>query len=411
ITYCGDGTTLKNVTYESQSANIKDAEGKHIQYSLGIHSAVNHRSETQLAGLEERLESMFDTYNRYQQLQTTSSSPAPATAKPQMFFLKLEGSMTDHAADQKYLDALFEEAKQDTTNALGGLEVWNVLSAAAQKEKKEKVYHDLCHQLGEDDFCQMPLADQKELLRFIAAGCGMHKGLTVIKAGNAALMLWWDQNRLTGPIKLMNKDNKAAAKIGNDAAKQRAEDVSCGGGAKLWDIAGNILRNKDPKKGHQDAFKNWCICHFGYSITFADTSNTQFQSHYDAACDLLINTSHYIDYLKDYKDKKDNCTYTNMEYNFLLGLQDIPIIEELCGLALYGQAVSVSYMRVIQHPMWVIWHPMHEVNALDLCGIHSQVSAFLAKVAADPEILLSPTTDFMTLIVDGQHWAHPEVVF
>ncbi|KIJ31758.1 hypothetical protein M422DRAFT_266509 [Sphaerobolus stellatus SS14] len=353
-------------------------------------------------------------------------------ADPRTIFLKLEGSMTDHAADQKQLARLLQQRKkevmmetlgekalgnmstedrchllqnamQNAIGAEGGFEAWISLSKEQQGVKIRATYRVLCQQLGQEDFDQLPSTEQVELLRFISAGCGMHKDLNVVKWANLAMIMYWDCNGIDGPIKLMNKDNKAAAEIGNHAVKQRAADVSSGGGAKLGDLAGDILRNKNAKKGHQDSFKNWCTKTFGYPVTFADTSNTRFQSHCDAACDLITFLPSYIDYLHDFKDNKQNRTLNNMENYFLLGLQDIPTITELCVLALYGQVVSVPYTRVIRRPIL-------EVNALDMGDIHRKVGEFLAKVVADPEILLSPELDFTASTVDGQVWERPEVI-
>ncbi|KIJ24414.1 hypothetical protein M422DRAFT_125946, partial [Sphaerobolus stellatus SS14] len=126
------------------------------------------------------------------------------------FFLKLEGTMTDHTADQKRLSCLLQQKKKDVTvenlgetsilnmtpdellpllmkatqNAIdkvGGLEMWNIVSAAEQSVKNEATYHELCQQLGQDEFAHMSLDEQRELIRLIGAGCGTHKDLNTVK--------------------------------------------------------------------------------------------------------------------------------------------------------------------------------------------------------------------------------------
>ena len=72
------------------------------------------------------------------------------------------------------------------------------------------------------------------------------------------MMAWWSKVGLTGPIKLMNQDNSAAAASDSSTVRNRALNVSGAGGVKLTSLAGAIFNHKDDKKGQQDSFKHSC---------------------------------------------------------------------------------------------------------------------------------------------------------
>jgi hypothetical protein len=69
--------------------------------------------------------------------------------------------------------------------------------------------------------------ERKKAETFIWVGCAMHKDLNCVKGGNAKMMEWWDENDVTGPILLANKDNAAVLEQAEECTtiKQRAEDA------------------------------------------------------------------------------------------------------------------------------------------------------------------------------------------
>ena len=75
----------------------------------------------------------------------------------------------------------------------------------------------------------------------------MHKEINLVKGGNTAMMAYWSEEGLTGPIKLINRDNAAAAAAETSQAKDQENDVSQAGGVKLTSLAGAIFKNKDDK--------------------------------------------------------------------------------------------------------------------------------------------------------------------
>jgi hypothetical protein len=73
----------------------------------------------------------------------------------------------------------------------------------------------------------------------------MHKEMNSVKGGNRAMMAFWAEAGLVGPIQLMNLDNAAAASAGTSAAKKRAEEISQAGAVKAISLAGAIFHHKD----------------------------------------------------------------------------------------------------------------------------------------------------------------------
>lgn len=172
----------------------------------------------------------------------------------------------------------------------------------------------------------------------------MHKEMNSVKGGNAALVAWWVEAGLLGPMKLMNKDNVAAAAAGPSQACNRAEDVLQAGGVKLVSLVGAIFHHKDDKKGQQDTLQFFFELVIGYMVTFLDTSNTHYQSHCDAAAVLVLYQPLFIEILELVWDKRESGKFTNIKLNVYRALQDAPTVTELCVLVLYAQSISHPYM-------------------------------------------------------------------
>ncbi|KAJ3766279.1 hypothetical protein FB446DRAFT_794262 [Lentinula raphanica] len=102
VTISGDGTTHKNETYESKFATVITPETR-IQFFLGIKMAVNHTSETQLAGWIESIEEFFDL---------AYESKLVSEDDTRIFWNLVTGFHSDHAADQKKLFTLMKNWKQ-----------------------------------------------------------------------------------------------------------------------------------------------------------------------------------------------------------------------------------------------------------------------------------------------------------
>jgi hypothetical protein len=166
------------------------------------------------------------------------------------------------------------------------------------------------------------------------------------------MMAWWDENGIPGPILLANKDNAAVLQHISDSSdptsvEQRALDASSRGGVKATSIAGALFNNKDKKKGQQETHRQYFKTATGKTCTFPDTSNTHFQSHCNAAAELLIHLEDYNKFLEFVRDDKEKMKFSHMEQNLYLALKCPATLTELATLAAYAQIISHPYMRKI----------------------------------------------------------------
>jgi len=224
-------------------------------------------------------------------------------AEPRDFARRLRGTNTDHAADQKKLvnclnewwrrsdreergkNALCNMPSQSTfflliectekvIAAVGSVQAWDALPPG-EKEMRHKVNHAALYQrIGEEEFQKFLEEEKASIDLFLWVGCCMHKELNTFKGGCKGLGEYWISKGIQGPVKLMNKDNNAAAELGNEETKQHAEENSTGGAVKLATLAGSLWRHKDKKKGQQDSYKNFMEEKLNYIVNFPDTSNT-----------------------------------------------------------------------------------------------------------------------------------------
>ncbi|KAF8066031.1 hypothetical protein FPV67DRAFT_1417864 [Lyophyllum atratum] len=427
VTISGDGTSHKNTNYESRHINVISENGERHTRFLGIMPAINHTSEEQLEGWGNLIKEFFNLFNEYHKIVD------PTTIKDfRVFFELLKGMNTDHAEDQKKLARLLKamkeayererrgekivesmrieemlpillQASKNAVTAAGGSDAWNGLSEQEQDALNLKAYRDLCAEVGQKDYDALADADKRSVDFFVWAGCCMHKELNSVKGGNVAMMAWWGQNNVTGPVKLMNRDNAAASQLGNLVVKSRAADVSQAGGVKLTSLAGAIFKHKDDKKGQQDTLRIFFEDSVGYSIPFPSTSNIRYQSHCEASAELLVHHDLYIKFLELVKDKKETRTLNHMEQNVYNGLHDSPTIHELSVLALYSQSISHPYMREVRGG--------EQPNLLDLGPLHARVSKHCEAIIADPDLLIGAGATYTTGAMDGLVWQRPEVIY
>ncbi|KAF8574953.1 hypothetical protein K439DRAFT_1623944 [Ramaria rubella] len=396
ITYSGDGTTHKNNNNESRHINAMDPAGGRTRLFLGVHSAVNHTSETQLTGLQTQLNDLYSTYNG-------SMQGANKKADKRDFAIKLKGVNTDHAADQKQLAQLLREwktqcereirgeqsllalapesllpllfeATERAITAAGGPQGWDALPQMEKEEQNAQTYQDICLELGNEAFAKLTDTEKEVIDWFVWCGCCMHKELNMVKGG-------------AGPACVC------------------ATDVSQGGAVKATSLAGTVFHHKDDKKGQQDSLKFFFEDMVGYTISFPDMSNTHYQSHCEAASKLLVHQELYIQFLEIVKDKKDTRALNHIEQNVYTALKDLPTIHELCALALFSQSISHPYM-------WNVRGPGQEnTNVLDMGPLHQAIHTFMLKIIKEPDILLSAGATYTTASFDGKPWDRPEVFY
>ena len=113
LTLSGDGTTHKNINYESRHIALQtpdygestsDTSGDPSVCFVGISSAPNHTSQEQLNGWKTFISKSYKLWN---------SSPAGSQQSADFwtFFLHALAMIMDHANDQKKLKQLFQELK------------------------------------------------------------------------------------------------------------------------------------------------------------------------------------------------------------------------------------------------------------------------------------------------------------
>jgi hypothetical protein len=235
---------------------------------------------------------------------------------------------------------LLLEVGRQTVERAGGLDIWISLSKEDQEARNQDSYWELCRKYGCRQFETLSDEEKRSVDLFLWAGCCMHKELNSVEGGNTRMMVWWTENKIIGPIKLMNQDNAAAVSAGGTVGT-RAAEVSQGGAVKLTSLAGALFNHKDDKKGQHDTYRFYMEATFGYIISFLDTS---YQTHCLAAVEIMVHLEIYIQFLLLIKDKKDSRTLNHLEQNVLTGLRDTPTIHELCVLVVYLQAISVPYL-------------------------------------------------------------------
>lgn len=287
LTIAGDGTTHENVNYNAKLVHMPiqnytdddSAKLKHVTHTLGVHSAPNHTSETQVNGWKEVLLEIIEIF---------MNSPLAKSAHLQLslkeFYQKLKGMNSDHAEDQKKAFQLFEKLKRDVAiealgaakitemhtnefnqllnkkradliNECGGEESWDALTNEQQTEKLAELLQDVKIEIGEKPWGDLSSKGQDEMLEFFWVGCGMHKDLNGVKGGNSTMMRWWLDTDTPGPVLLANKDNAAVINAIPDdeeeltPAEQHALGVSACGGVNATSLAGFLFNHSNDKKG------------------------------------------------------------------------------------------------------------------------------------------------------------------
>ncbi|OBZ67070.1 hypothetical protein A0H81_13053 [Grifola frondosa] len=312
------------------------------------------------------------------------------------FARKVRGMTTDHAEDQKKLQRLVEEWKRAcdreirgekamlsmapetlipllvdesarAVEEVGGLEAWTALSEHEQDTRNKEIMKKISAHLGEE--CYSALSDDEKHATdlFVRGYCCMHKELNSVKGGNTKMVTFWEAAGLTGPIKLMNHDNAAAAAFGgSSAAQSRAEEVSVGGAVKTTSLAGAIFHHKDDKKGQQDTLRIFfeASSTVGAMVRFPDTSNTRYQSHCEAAAELLVHLPLYMEFL------------------------EMSSVHALCRGPESGSG-----------------------NHLDLGPLHDKLKAHCCRVIEKPSLLLAPDASYELGSLDGKLWERPDAFY
>ncbi|KAF8057049.1 hypothetical protein FPV67DRAFT_1677808 [Lyophyllum atratum] len=302
----------------------------------------------------------------------------------------LEGRrFMENAALEDLLPVIMEENAKKIERA-GGMGTWNTLPEEEQQRRDAETCEMLCAQFGETVWEKYSEEERRAASLFVWAGCCMHKDQNSVKYGADRMAKFWEGQKLTGPVKLMNRANAAAARAGPSKAQENAIEASQGGAVKLTSLAGAVFQNKDDKKGQQDT----------YQLFFEQS--LRFGSHGEAAGELLVHLPLFLEFLMLVCNKKENWSLNHMESNVFKALQDVPTLTELAVLALYALVISRPYMQIVHAP---------GDTAITLGPLHEKVHTHCAGIIAKPALLLAADASFETATLDGKNWVRPEVFY
>lgn len=282
---------------------------------MGVHPELNHTTATQLEGWKDIVERFCAAYNDHPN--------AKHVVDPASVWQRIHGYLGDHAADQKKLsssleafrrecdrelrgeeallsddpedeaeqDRLFDEKSDEMFAKVGGKEHWLSLPPKERLRMGKEMMRQVQITLGERAYQQLSPEEKAEADFWVFTGCTMHKDLNAVKGGVDRMVKLWEEKGRTPPVALMSKAQETASDASDVAPlpkKGKGGRQPERGGVKLTDLLGALVKNKNPKKGHQDRFRVYCRKVLGFEILFADTSNNRFQSHGYAATEITL---------------------------------------------------------------------------------------------------------------------------
>jgi hypothetical protein len=446
MTVSADGTGHRSINYNSRHAHmlVDDYESPdggitRATRFLGIKPSRDGSSKEAIADWQITISEILDLYNRSPFGKRSGGSLIGLVD----ILVKLTGMNTDHcskekkdASEMKKLkewavnqhlgeEAMLEKslheiyelqmgAQRKMIQAAGGQQRWEALPEGTKSEKRAKMVENVVQELGKGAFELLDLNEKRFLRLFIWAGCGCHKDLNTVRGGYNAMERWWKEHNINGPVLLANRDNDIILEERNQAivhgdevtqAQEQALNRSTCGAIKTAQIAGAIFNHKDDKKGHHDFFRDWWKKHVGIPFTFPDTSNNRFQSYCYAAAALLLYLQFFQQFLEHLRITKQNGKLNHMESNLWKALNDPATLSELAILALYGEAISYPYIKIIRSTS----ESGETQNMLDLGPLHQKVSTHIQNIIANPSNLLCENPSSVTASLDGDEWQHPNI--
>ncbi|KAI5899530.1 uncharacterized protein SCHCODRAFT_01146520 [Schizophyllum commune H4-8] len=439
ITSSSDSTTFRHQNYNSNFLALRpvsksgELSDESVLHALGISASVDHSSAAQLSGYLACLEHKFGIWNRSPMAQRMG-----LYASLQTYALNLKGTNGDHAADVRKSNQDLEQFKSDMTVAYlgseqlkklspqdlvqriipfaraaiseaGGSAAWVQLSGEERAARNLGVMEALARSLGRTLLDRMNPAERGKLSRFLWSGCCMHKELNSVKGGDEAMRNYYDEHPdVPRPVLLANRDNAAVLRQVQDgeqltSAEMHALVMSSCGAIKATTLGGMICNNKDKKKGQHDTYVWFFQTTLGLSSShvFPDVSNTQFQSHCDAACEIVCHLATYRIFMQCVYWRKDKPGFTNVEQNFYNVLYDVPTLTEMCVLVLYANCITYPYARRVRGP------GTNHLNALELGPYHADLKVFVRTLISNPDLALGPRADFRTATFDKQEMHRP----
>ncbi|EJD34191.1 hypothetical protein AURDEDRAFT_176758 [Auricularia subglabra TFB-10046 SS5] len=407
ITYSSDGTSDRGHHFQAHLLNVKQQDGNAHTYTLGVKRQFSHTAQA-------NFDTWIDRTGTIRALYKLSKCGCTEQRLTEYFLCLLSGGQGDHNSGEKKMFRIMEAAHSkavltqlgqevlklmpdwdhmslvstaidEMIVSLGGSDVWASLSEEQQERHREDCLETLAHELGVKRFADLPPEKQASLRFFAWAGCAMHKELNSVVGGEQGMRAFWKSRGLPGPMKLHNKDNAAAAKSGNSAAKARADDVSQEGCAKMVTLLGNLVRNKDPKKGYQRNFMTYMRAKLHRKVQFPPIHQARFQSIGAAAGFTLLYLAILTTFIELMRDKKvKSIEFNHLEENIYNALHDPPTLFEAAVHALYHLATSQPYVQEAR---------VSGKRAQDLGPLHARVKEHCRAIIADPDLFLATPSD------------------
>ena len=430
MTFSSDGTSHKNIQFLSRhAAVIPPNDGPPNDFFLGVIPEVNHTTNTQFEGWKQTIENLCETYNK-----SPIGNAAPASSTK--IWEKLRGFLSDHASDQKKLSGMLEQFRRECDQELrgeatvvsgeykeewervfkekgmemmdeiGGPEHYQALSLDEQIQFAKRLIREAQICLGEIIYQQLPPEEKAIIDYWVWSGCAMHKDLNAMKGGVDQMANWWKEcGDGTAPVALMNKFKAIAADSGA-LTKDALAAPGDRGGAKLTDLLGSLVKNKQTKKGHQDRFRAFSIQFLSTSqpIQFPDTSNNRYQSHGFAATEILHHRDLYLAFLRTVADSKAlGGELNHLEQNVETGLKDPPTLTELSVMSLYSQTISIPFSQHIRSTKIPL-------NGLDLGPDYDHIKKHMETIINDPDLLLGQTSSHEVGTLYGKPWNNHDAI-
>jgi hypothetical protein len=294
---------------------------------------------------------------------------------------------------------------------VGGLQAWKKLSPDEQAIRNIATINAMVQALGKEALDRLTDTEERTLKLFVWVGCGMHKDQNAFKAGCLAMNAAWKELGLEGhPIILANKSNAAAVRKAlaperGDAPLTETElaalEVSTFGGAKAAALAGTIYNNKDDKKGQGDLH----TVHFDdleHFRHFPQTHACRFGTFGEAAGELILHRNEYRQNMEIIRYRKQTASFTNLEYNVYMALDDIGTQTEWVIMSIYHECVTVPYLDFIRGS---------GSNALDLTKYYTDIVDHCQKAVDDPSLFLEKIDEgYVNARLDGKPWPRMEIM-
>ena len=201
--------------------------------------------------------------------------------------------MTSKLAEE--VEEVLIEKFMEKLRGIGGWESWGKLSAEEQLQLMEGLIKDVGHHFGEQDLAELPEVERRIKLLFAWSGYAMHKDLNTFKAGAVCLAIFWKEEDLDGPVKLLSREQEEVLAI-KDGTDDDMDKVG-GGAVKLVSLIGALVNNKEEGKGCFEQFRTFTHDRLGKPITFPDTSNVRYQCYGDGAAEIIRHPDLYADFI------------------------------------------------------------------------------------------------------------------